>query len=106
MNMKSVELQIALPRTSEAGRIQQDQQQRPIVDQSILADQNMKASELERKKSQAMEHSAPNKSIKREENAAADQDKEQAEAEERQDEKEKEQAAEHPFKGRHIDLSL
>lgn len=106
MNMKSVEMQIAVPRTSEAGRIQHEQQQRPLIDQSILAGQNMKASELERKKSQAMEQSAHNKAIKREGNAAADQEQEQAEAEERQEEREKEQTAEHPYKGRHIDLSL
>ncbi|WP_110933093.1 hypothetical protein [Paenibacillus bouchesdurhonensis] len=106
MNMKSVDLQIAVPRTSEAGRMQQDQQQRPLIDQTILAGQNIKASELERKKSQAMEQSAHNKAIKREGNAAADQEKGQAEAEEKQEEREREQAAEHPFKGRHIDLSL
>ncbi|MNJ33143.1 hypothetical protein D3C77_278220 [compost metagenome] len=105
MNMKSVDLQIAVPRTSEAGRMQQDQQQRPLIDQTILAGQNIKASELERKKSQAMEQSAHNKAIKREGNAA-DQEKGQAEAEEKQEEREREQAAEHPFKGRHIDLSL
>ncbi|MFD3260951.1 hypothetical protein ACE3MQ_20350 [Paenibacillus lentus] len=106
MNMKSVEMQIAVPRTSEAGRIQQDQQQRPLNDQTILAGQNIKASELERKKSQGMEQSAHNKAVKREGNTAADQEKGQAEAEEKQEEREKEQAAEHPFKGRHIDLSL
>ncbi|WP_055108437.1 hypothetical protein [Paenibacillus ihumii] len=105
MNMKSVEMQIAVPRTSEAGRVQQDQQQRPLIDQSILAGQNMKASELERKKSQSLERSARNKTVKREGNAASEQEKGQAEAEEKQKEREKEQA-EHPYKGRHIDLSL
>ncbi|GIP56519.1 hypothetical protein QNH46_10960 [Paenibacillus woosongensis] len=106
MNMKSVEMQIALPRTNEAGRIQQDQQQRPLIDQTILAGQNMKTSELERGKSQAMEQSARNKTVKREEDAASGQDKEQRDAEEQQEERDKEKAAKHPFKGRHIDLSL
>ncbi|GAA0134176.1 hypothetical protein YSY43_10160 [Paenibacillus sp. YSY-4.3] len=106
MNMKSVEMQIALPRTSDAGRIQQDQQQRPLIDQNILAGQNIKASELERGKSQAMEQSARNKTVKRDGDAASDQEKEQRDAEEKQEERDKEKAAEHPFKGRHIDLSL
>lgn len=42
MNMKPVELQIAVPRTSEAGRVQHDQQHRPLLDQNLLSQQAVK----------------------------------------------------------------
>ncbi|WP_240480034.1 hypothetical protein [Paenibacillus fonticola] len=104
--MKSVELQIAVPRTSEAGRIQQDQQQRPLSDQSLLAQQNLKTSELERKRSSGLEQSAHNKAVKREGSASSDRQQEQPESGEQQEERDKDQPAEHPYKGKHIDLSF
>lgn len=104
--MKSVEMQIAIPRTSEAGRIQQDQLQRPLNEQTMLAGQNIKDSELERRRSANVDESAHNTTVRREGNASFNQEQEREQAEEKQEEREKKHPAEHPFKGRHIDFSL
>lgn len=45
MSLKPVELQIALPRTTEAGKLQNESQQRPAIDQHQLAGQNVKQSQ-------------------------------------------------------------
>lgn len=44
MSLKPVELQIALPRTTDAGKVQHGLQHRPAVDQQQLAGQNVKQS--------------------------------------------------------------
>ncbi|RUT46875.1 hypothetical protein EJP82_09220 [Paenibacillus anaericanus] len=106
MNMKSVEMQIAIPRTSEAGRIQQDQLQRPLNEQTLLAGQNIKDSELERRRSANVDESAHNTTVRREGNASFNQEQEREQTEEKQEERDKKHPAEHPYKGRHIDFSL
>lgn len=106
MSMKSVEMQIAIPRTSEAGRIQQDQQHRPLNEQTLLAGQNIKNSELERRRSANIDESAHNTTVRREGNASFDQEQDHSQSEEKQEEQAKKQPAEHPYKGRHIDFSL
>lgn len=45
MSLKPVELQIALPRTHDAGKVQNNLQQRPALDQQQLAGQNIKHSQ-------------------------------------------------------------
>lgn len=45
MSLKPVELQIALPRTHDAAKVQNSQQQRPALDQQQLAGQNVKHSQ-------------------------------------------------------------
>lgn len=45
MSLKPVELQIALPRTHDAGKVQNNLQQRPALDQQQLAGQNVKHSQ-------------------------------------------------------------
>jgi hypothetical protein len=44
VSLKPVELQIALPRTTEAGKIQNELQHRPALHQQQLAGQNVKHS--------------------------------------------------------------
>ncbi|WJH30022.1 hypothetical protein N6H13_04670 [Paenibacillus sp. CC-CFT742] len=58
MSFKAVELQIAVPRTSEAGRYQSEYQQRPVTDQNLLAVQTAKEAEEARQRSEAMEEIA------------------------------------------------
>jgi hypothetical protein len=104
MSLKSVELQIALPRTTEAGKIQNESQQRPAIDQQQLAGQNVKQSqELSMRSSEVDEssesalrdggskgnhHSGGDSSSDKRSKSAATRD------------------AEHPYKGQRIDLSL
>ncbi|GIP52263.1 MULTISPECIES: hypothetical protein [Paenibacillus] len=108
MDLKAVELQIAVPRTQEVGRIQQEAQQRPQIDQSLLSTANMKERELDRHRSSNVDESAHNRTIKREDSSSSGNQRQgQASPEEKQAAQEKEQQpADHPYKGKHIDLSL
>ncbi|GJM83590.1 hypothetical protein MJ257_10520 [Paenibacillus timonensis] len=106
MNMKSVEMQIAVPRTSEAGRVQHDQQHRPILDQSLLSVQALKDSEIERRRSAGVDESAHNTTVRREGNGSFAREQEHGRSGDNPDEQAQEHRAEHPYKGRHIDLSL
>ncbi|MBW4841538.1 MAG: hypothetical protein KZY74_19290 [Paenibacillaceae bacterium] len=107
MNMKSVEMQIAVPRTSEAGRVQHDQQHRPLLDQSLLSAQALKDSEIERRRSAGVDESAHNTTVRREGNGSFAQEQEHGGSGDKSDEQGQEpHRAEHPYKGRHIDLSL
>ncbi|MNI32092.1 hypothetical protein D3C76_15750 [compost metagenome] len=108
MNMKPVEMQIAIPRTSEAGRIQNEGQQRPHIDQNLLAGENIKNSEHDRKRSSGVDESAHNTTVRREGNGSSEQQEGQAHSnhEDGHAEQGKEQMAEHPYKGKHIDFSL
>lgn len=105
MNMKPVELQIAVPRTSEATRIQQDQQYRPISDQALLANQTTKELEQNRKRSAQVDESGINTIIKRDDNHPSS-GHDQTPQEHAEQEAEKKHPAEHPYKGKTIDLSF
>lgn len=107
MNMKPVEMQIAVPRTSEATRIQQDQQYRPLSDQALLANQSLKEAEHNRKVSPGVDESGQNTVIKREKDHPSSQ-QEQSSHEQPPQELEQKQKhfAEHPYKGKNIDFSL
>ena len=58
MSLKSVEMQIAVPRTQEAGRVQNEFQQRPMQDQALLADQLKKEDADDKKRSTSVDESA------------------------------------------------
>ncbi|WP_440118851.1 hypothetical protein [Paenibacillus sp. QZ-Y1] len=104
MSFKAVELQIAVPRTSEAGRYQSEAQQRPITDQNLLAEQTAKEANEARQRSEALDETAHT--------AVRDgqsKDKEQQSGSHEPDSALSEdivKPAEHPYKGKHIDLSL
>lgn len=104
MDFKSVELQIAVPRTSEAGRIQQDAMHRPMHHQHLLEDKNIKSTDRDRKRSAQVDESS-HASI-RDEHQNSSHEERNRHKEEDTSEQEKDRAAEHPFKGHHLDLSL
>jgi hypothetical protein len=107
MNMKPVEMQIAVPRTSEATRIQQDQQYRPLSDQALLAHQNSKEAEHNRKVSPGVDESGQNTVIKREkDHPSSQQDQSSHEQPTPEQDQEQKHFAEHPYKGKNIDFSL
>lgn len=105
MSFKAVELQIAVPRTSEAGRYQNEYQQRPMLDQQMIAEQTAKEAQASSQRSTAVDETA--------DAAVRDGQSHQGErhggtlardVEETQEQQPK--LAEHPFKGKHIDLSF
>ncbi|MBN3526219.1 hypothetical protein [Paenibacillus apiarius] len=108
MNVKPVEMQIAIPRTQDASAIHQQLQQRPLTEQSLL---NEQAEKMIKKSSQRNEEvqSAQESRIR-------DQEKEDRPDSEREHSEERHEAAqnsealiiskpaEHPYKGKHIDF--
>lgn len=105
MNLKAVEMQIAVPRTGEAGRVQQDAQHRPLVEQSLLSVEHMKQQEHQRQRSNGVDESAHNTTVKRD-GHHSEHAQGQSASEEQEEEQNKERPAAHPYKGKHIDLSL
>lgn len=103
MSLKPVELQIALPRTTEAGKIQNESQQRPAIDQHQLAGQNVKqALEMTLRSGEVDESS---ESALRDDGGRGQQSGGNPSSEKRS-KSEATRDAEHPYKGRRIDLSL
>lgn len=101
MSLKPVELQIALPRTHDAGKVQNNLQQRPTLDQQQLAGQNVKHSQEISLRSTEVDESA--------ESALRDGGKGSSPSQSdsrKQDKQENTHDAEHPYKGHRIDFSL
>ena len=108
MSLKSVEMQIAVPRTQEAGRVQNELYQRPTQDQALLADQLKKEAAENQKRSTSVDESA-NTAIRddNKKNASGQSDQSGDQSQTESDAAVKEPApAEHPYKGKHIDFSL
>ncbi|MFS0856856.1 MULTISPECIES: hypothetical protein [Paenibacillus] len=104
MSFKAVELQIAVPRTSEAGRYQNEAQQRPVIDQNLLAEQTAKEANEARQRSEALDETAhtdvrDGQSRNKEQQSGSNESEVTSTLE-------TVKPAEHPYKGKHIDLSL
>ncbi|QLG41370.1 hypothetical protein MKY42_12120 [Paenibacillus sp. FSL W7-1088] len=104
MSFKAVELQIAVPRTSEAGRYQSEAQQRPVIDQNLLAEQTAKEANEARQRSEALDETAhtdirDGQSRNKEQQSGSNEPEATSALEPAK-------PAEHPYKGKHIDLSL
>jgi len=105
--MKGVEMQIAVPRTTEATNVQNQLNQKPGYDQASLANQTAKRAERER--TQAVRADGADFLNVREDGGGARSGAREGNARRRKaDDDERRGAAEpgHPFKGRHIDISL
>lgn len=108
--MKSVELQIAVPRTQEVGKIQNELHHRSAQEQSLLMNQQIKESREMRQRSSGVTDTA--KSSIREEGKqqhSTDSDGQSpspSPSNKQQDHASEQHPAEHPYKGHHIDLSL
>jgi len=112
MNIKPIEMQIAIPRTQDASQSQQQNQQKPVSDQQLLSDKAVKQAEEQLKKPNQVENAA-HKRIQREfkdaEHGRKDQQRKSATDDrngQEQAQERKANPANHPFKGKHIDFSL
>lgn len=103
MSMKAVEMQIAIPRTSEAGKVQNELQHRPAQDQQFLAEQQLKKTAEMSKRSESVDEAAD--AAVRDESGRNRQRRNQT-ASTSAEEHEDLQNAQHPFKGHHLDVSL
>lgn len=106
MSLKSIDMQMAIHRNSDAGRKQNELTHKPGQDQSLLAGQNVKKAEQalhqatgvgETHYANIREGGKDPKKRRGEEAAAGKKTRKNDKAE---------PAPPHPYKGRHIDLSL
>jgi hypothetical protein len=103
MTLRPVELQIALPRTTDAGKILNEMQQRPSLDQQQLAGQNVKQSAEMTQRSPEINESSES-ALRNDGSRGGRQGSSSSNS--RQQKQETARGAEHPYKGRSIDLSL
>lgn len=101
MSLKSVELQIAIPRTNDLGKLQEEQNQRPAVQLHQDSEEQRAKLDRERMQSMKLEHKK----------GAQIGDDEQSTGQQQHSQKKKQKKSspsqsEHPYKGKHIDLSL
>lgn len=104
MSLKPVELQIALPRTTEAGKIQNESQQRPAIDQQQLAGQNVKQTQELAQRSAEVDESS--ESALRDGGGKGNHHSGGKSSSDKDSKASTTRDAEHPYKGQRIDLSL
>lgn len=103
--MKAIEVQLSVHRAPETSRMQQEQLQRPLIDQAQLAGQATAEIERSRHRSAPTTEAADAKIRKDAE--GNNQHDSHGEGEHVEPEAEmRTVAAPHPFKGKHLDLSL
>lgn len=99
MSWKAVDLQVALPRTQDAGKLQEQQSKHPQHFQEALTADQLKRDLLRRKRVNEY-HEARLDSLKDEENKKEETDQQQREPSKK---KEEHPSLSHPFLGNAID---
>jgi hypothetical protein len=104
MSLKSVEMQIAIPRTNEAGMVQNQLSHKPMHDQAALASGTVQQAQQLRQKAAKVDESVS----KRIKDGSGEQRGKQpkAHAGSKSVKKQADEAHGHPYKGHHIDFSL
>jgi hypothetical protein len=109
MSLKPVELQFALHKNDEAGLKQSQLNNKPLQDQTLLAEASAKLTEKERQVTGRADN-VNQQPIHDQEKDNSDRLKKNSRGKINAAQSEEKQAAserpEHPFKGKHIDLSL
>ncbi|CAM3358236.1 hypothetical protein [Marinicrinis lubricantis] len=102
MNLKPVELQVALPRTAEAGIQQKNQMDRPVTEQQMLAAATIQEESTARKRASKADESA--------ESDLRDAQHQKNPSDPQHHRKNKKESSsetwKHPHKGHHIDYTL
>lgn len=105
VSMKSVEMQIAIPRTTEAGKIQTDVHHRTAQEQQFLAGEQLKETQNLRQRSTGVDETA-NTAVRDEGKDKGNSPKHGSSPQKSKQEKGDHQDAEHPYKGHRFDVSL
>ncbi|MFS0727868.1 hypothetical protein [Paenibacillus sp. 1P07SE] len=106
MTYRSLDLQISVPRTPDAGGLQSQMMNRPIMEQEKLAEESLKTEEELRRKSSEVEASAEPAIRDDEKGRGGSGQQRHAQGETEENHPPKESPAPHPYKGKHIDISL
>ncbi|GGG12187.1 hypothetical protein [Paenibacillus abyssi] len=105
MTFKSIDLQISIPRTPEASNLQSHLMHKPLVEQNKLADDAAKQTEMQRHKNTNIEETV---GLNVHDQSSGSQEKQ--EQKKRKPQKAApdhgEVSSSHPYKGKHIDISL
>ncbi|WP_096154613.1 MULTISPECIES: hypothetical protein [Bacillus] len=89
MSLKLIELQIAIPRTVDLGKMQEQFNNKAMLSQAQIAEQELKKEELKRKKVAKIEK----------------EDKETILAHHESQQESKRQTEKHPYKGKNFDIT-
>ncbi len=112
MSLKAVELQVALPRTQEISRIQEQQQQRSMHEQQVLIEDRKQLDEIARKRPESMSEPAKGQIREKQQRERKRHAQSPAQTEGATEPHEKGNSAKghvpmtDPLRGRHIDISL
>lgn len=104
MSLKAIDGQLAMSRAVESGQIQHQLTQKPTEDQAALAAQFRRQLEEERKKSVRLEQKSS--AIIANDEQEGDRQQQGAAGKSARTREESEERVEHPYKGRHIDITL
>lgn len=103
MSLKSIELQVAIPRSQDAGKMQEQMMRQGQQFQETLTQQQLRQQLLNRTKVQTTED-IEKKKIKDEENSDANEQEEQGTSEDAE-QNQTEKSIEHPYLGTKVDFS-
>jgi hypothetical protein len=106
MSFKSIEMQVAIPRTNDAGLMQNQLNQKPVADQSALAEQSKRLTEEQRTRSVKAESPVESRVRNEDQQRRQQGNNHSGQRQYQRDEKSSPSPSPHPYKGKHIDLSL
>lgn len=105
MSLKSIEMQIAIPRTNEVKNVQNQLQQKPAFDQFSLAENAAKRTENARQKSAEIEETTY-QNVRDDGSASKGGGRSRSGRQKKQPEPKSVPQSSHPYKGKYIDISL
>ncbi|MFB5660540.1 hypothetical protein [Alteribacillus sp. HJP-4] len=101
MSWKGVELQVALPRSQDAGKLQEQLQQRGQTMQDRLNNEQLKSEHKQRSQVQGKEKTEKNRLG----NDTGGSDQQEQPQQQRREQLKKPEEMEHPYKGKTIDIT-
>lgn len=106
MSYKPIDLQTSLPRTLELSPMQQQQQQRPAMEQAALGQQALKQAEKQAQSNSKLESAGKRSISEREPRERKKQASVRKSGSGMLSESADDERPSHPFKGKHLDISL
>ncbi|MBD2845260.1 hypothetical protein IDH44_08660 [Paenibacillus sp. IB182496] len=106
MTFRSIDLQMSVPRAPDSAALQNQMMQKPVADQAQLNQETAKKAELERQRSVNVGEVSDLHVQDEESGGKQSGDQHRRSSPRVQETEEQKTPSEHPFKGRHIDISL
>lgn len=108
MSLKSIDMSMAVHKNADIGQLQREMQQKPMIDQAVLADHSTKKSDTSRQRPSKADETDKSgiRSRQEEKNGRKKGARANASGQAGDMQEAKPVDADHPYKGHHIDLSL